>query len=343
MFTQLPWASSLTLSGQYMKNPSKEGFGVDAALTTKAVFAHRDVNFRVSAYDRPGFNQKNREQGVIFGVSMSLMPSEKHTLSVDAGVNDSNSYSNLSYQWQPQDEGALRWLGAGISQSGGNTLINGNGALESRALSGDAYVQHYVQDKSTTAGVNLSQTLLWGDGKLAASSGERGLGMDSAFIVDLESDDPDVQIVASDSASETKLFQGRNVIPADVWKNESIQFYSMGTYNGKVFPEHESVQMSRGSVKYLKLKAVKTTVLVGMLQDNQGQMLKHRQVTSYISSGVINAEGVLTLDAAINSQRLTVLADGQLPALLCQLPDSLSPEKTVQFFPVIHCLPIGGE
>nr|ELR5136155.1 TcfC E-set like domain-containing protein [Providencia rettgeri] len=30
MFTQLPWASSLTLNGQYMKNPSREGFGIDA-------------------------------------------------------------------------------------------------------------------------------------------------------------------------------------------------------------------------------------------------------------------------------------------------------------------------
>ncbi|MEQ5621982.1 TcfC E-set like domain-containing protein [Providencia rettgeri] len=342
VFTQLPWASSLTLNGQYMKNPSREGVGIDAALTTKAILAHRDVNFRVSAYDRPGFNQKNREQGVTFGVSLSLMPSAKHTLSVDAGINDSNSYSSVNYQWQPHDEGTLRWLGAGISQSSGNTLMNGNGALESRALSGDVYVQHYVQGKSTTAGVNLSQTLLLGDGKLAASSGERGLGMDSAFIVDLESDDPDMQIVASDSVSETKLFQGRNVIPADVWKNESIQFYSMGTHNGKVFPEHESVQMNRGSVKYLKLKAVKTTVLVGMLQDKRGQMLKHRQVTSDISSGVINAEGVLTLDTGINNQKLTVLADGQLPALSCQLPDTLSPEKAVQFFPVIHCSPIGG-
>ncbi|WP_424679877.1 hypothetical protein, partial [Escherichia coli] len=77
----------------------------------------------------------------------------KHTLSVDAGINDSNSYSSLNYQWQPQDEGAVRWLGAGISQSSENTLISGNGALESRTLSGDAYVQHYVQDKSTTTGI----------------------------------------------------------------------------------------------------------------------------------------------------------------------------------------------
>lgn len=342
LFTQLPWSSSLTLNGQYMKNPSREGFGIDAALTTKAILANRDVNFRVSAYERPGINQKNREQGLTLGVSLSLMPSARHTLSVDAGINDSNSYSSVNYQWHPQNEEAFRWLGVGISQSGGNTLINGNGSLDNLALSGDAYVQHYVQDKSTTAGINLSQTLLLGEGKLAASSGERGLGMDSAFIVDLESDDPDMQIFASGSLSETKLFQGRNVIPVDVWKNESIQFYSMGTHNGKIFPEHESMQMNRGSVKYLKLKAIKTTVLVGMLQDNRGQMLKHRQVTSDISSGVINAEGVLTLDVGINNRRLTVLGDGQLPVLSCQLPDALSPEKAVQFFPIIHCSPMGG-
>ncbi|MGK5718704.1 TcfC E-set like domain-containing protein [Proteus mirabilis] len=341
LFTQLPWSSSLTLNGQYMKTPSREGVEIDTALTTKAILANRDVNFRLSAYDRPGFNQKNREQGVALGVSLSVMPSAKHTLSVDAGINDSNSYSSLNYQWQPQDEGAVRWLGAGISQSSENTLISGNGALESRTLSGDAYVQHYVQDKSTTTGINISQTLVLGEGNFAVSSGERSLGMESAFIVDLESDDPDMQIVASDSIKETKLFQGRNIIPTDIWKNEPIHFYSMGTNNGKVFPEYESINMNRGSVKYLKLKAVKTTVLVAMLQDNFGQILKHRQVTSDISSGIINAEGVLTLDSGINNQKLTVLGNSQSPALSCQLPDVLSPGKDVQFFPVIHCSPIG--
>lgn len=58
LFTQLPWSSSLTLNGQYMKTPSREGVEIDTALTTKAILANRDVNFRLSAYDRPGFNQK---------------------------------------------------------------------------------------------------------------------------------------------------------------------------------------------------------------------------------------------------------------------------------------------
>ncbi|SUC20508.1 Uncharacterised protein [Proteus mirabilis] len=51
------------------------------------------------------------------------------------------------------------------------------------------------------------------------------------------------------------------------------------------------------------------------------------------SSGIINAEGVLTLDSGINNQKLTVLGNSQSPALSCQLPDVLSPGKDVQFFP----------
>ncbi|WP_342122374.1 hypothetical protein, partial [Proteus mirabilis] len=60
-------------------------------------------------------------------------------------------------------------------------------------------------------------------------------------------------------------------------------------------------------MKYLKLKSVKTTVLVAMLQDNFCQILKHRQVSIDISSGIINAEVVLTLDSGINNLELTVL------------------------------------
>ncbi|MGX8807590.1 hypothetical protein ACWWJP_23945, partial [Enterobacter hormaechei] len=63
-----------------MKTPSREGVEIDTALTTKAILANRDVNFRLSAYDRPGFNQINRDLGVALGVSLSVMPSAIHTL-----------------------------------------------------------------------------------------------------------------------------------------------------------------------------------------------------------------------------------------------------------------------
>lgn len=342
LYTKLPWSTSLTLNGQYTKSDLREGFGIDAAINKDAMLADRNVNFRFSAYNRPGFNQNKREQGVTLGVSFSLAPSASHTLSMDIGMNDKNNYSSLDYQWQPRENSNIKWLGAGVSEGAGNISINGNGAIETRSLSSDFYTQHNIQEKSTTSGINLSQTLALGGGKLAIDNGANGVGMDSAFIIDLESDDSDLNIMASDSLTETKLYPGRNVMPAALWKKEVIQFYSAGESNAKVFPDSEYVQMNRGSVKYLKLKAVKATVLIGMLQDSHGEILKNRQVDSDISSGVINAEGVLTLDTGINNQRLVVLAGGQSPALLCQLPHVMSQEKTVQFFPVIQCSPMGG-
>ncbi len=78
----------------------------------------------------------------------------------------------------------------------------------------------------------------------------------------------------------------------------------MGTNNGKsFFPEYESINMNRGSVKYLKLKPSKQQCWWQCYKITFGQILKHRQVTSDISSGIsINAEGVLTLDSGINNQ-----------------------------------------
>lgn len=72
LYTKLPWSSSLTLNGQYTKSSSREGFGIDAAINKNTTLADRNVSFRLSAYDRPGFNQEKREQGITIGVSFSL-------------------------------------------------------------------------------------------------------------------------------------------------------------------------------------------------------------------------------------------------------------------------------
>ncbi|EUD06298.1 TcfC E-set like domain-containing protein [Providencia alcalifaciens] len=342
LYTKLPWSSSLTLNGQYTKSSSREGFGIDAAINKNTTLADRNVSFRLSAYDRPGFNQEKREQGITIGVSFSLAPRESQILSMNIGMNDKNNYSSLDYQWKPQDNNNFKWLGAGVSENAGRVSINGNGAIETRSLSSDFYTQHNIQEHSTTSGINLSQTLAFGGGKIAIDSGSNGVGMDSALIVDLESDNSDLNIMASDSLTETKLYPGRNVIPSALWKKETIQFYSAGNSNAKVFPESEYVQMNRGSVKYLKLKAVKATVLIGMLQDSNGKILKHLQVDSDIARGVINADGVLTLEMGENNKVLTVLDKDLLPTLSCSIPKENSNNNGVQFYSAIQCLPIGG-
>lgn len=332
---RLPWSTSLLVNGQYMDTAWRRGFGADVSVTTLATLSGRDINFRVSAYDRPGFNDNRRDHGVSFGLNISLAPAARHTLSAETGMNQNQGYSSLNYQWQPEDESNIRTMGAGVSYSPQNTVISSNASVDTPYISGDGYAQHNTQGNTNTLGGNLSQTLVIGGGKVASTSGSRN--MESALIVDVESDNDSAGILASGNMAETRLTPGRNIVPAELWKKNTIQFTASGGESVQVFPQHESVQMSRGSVKYIKVKAIKTFTLVGMLHNEQGEALKNRYVSSDVSGSVINAEGVLTLDSGVANKTLTVREESGQPAMRCELPASMDSSRGVQFISAIPC------
>lgn len=334
---RLPRSTSLILNGQYMDTAWRQGFGADASVTTLATVSGRDMNFRMSAYDRPGFNDNRRDHGVSFGVSISLAPAARHTVSAETGMNQNQGYSSLNYQWNPGDDSSLRTLGGGVSYSPQNTVISGNASVDTPYVSGDGYVQHNTQGNSNTAGGNLSQVLVMGGGRVASVNGNNSRSMESALIVDVDSDDDTADILASGNMAETRLTPGRNVVPAELWKKNTIQFTARGGESVQVSPERQGVQMNRGSVQYVKVKAVKTFTVVGMLQDESGNVLKNRYVSSDVAGGVINAEGVLTLDSGATNKLLTVRVESGQPAMVCELPDGLDKDKKVQFISAVKC------
>lgn len=338
---RLPWSTSLIVNGQYMDTAWRRGFGADISVTTLATLSGHDMNFRVSAYDRPGFNDNRRDQGVSFGVSISLAPAARHTLSTETGMNQNQGYSSLNYQWQPGDDSHIRSLGGGVSYSQQNTVISGNASVDTPYVSGDGYVQHNTLGNTNTAGGNLSQVLVMGGGRVASVNGNNSRSMESALIVDVDSDDETANVMASGQMAETRLKAGRNIVPAELWKKDTVQFTASGGESVQVFPPFDSVQMRRGSVKYIKVKAVKTFTVVGMLQDAHGNVLKNRYVRSDVSGGVINAEGVLTLDSGTANQKLTVRAENGQPSMLCALPSGMDRNKKVQFISTIKCRTTG--
>lgn len=334
---RLPWSTSLILNGQYIDTAWRQGFGADVSVTTLATLSGRSTNFRVSAYDRPGFNNNRRDHGVSFGVSISLTPTARHTVSTETGMNQNQGYSSLNYQWQPGDDSSIRLLGGGVSYSPHNTVISANSSVDTPYISGDGYVQHHSQGSTNTAGGNLSQILVMGGGRVASVNGNNSRSMESALIVDVDTDDDSTGVVASGSMAETRLKPGRNIVPAELWKKGTVQFTASGGESVQMFPQSDSMQMGRGSVKYIKVKAVKTFTVVGMLQDADGNVLKNRYVNSDASGGVINAEGVLTLDSGVANRVLTVRADSGLPALQCELPSDMDSSKKVHFINAIKC------
>ncbi|MCU6190247.1 TcfC E-set like domain-containing protein [Enterobacter bugandensis] len=336
---RLPWSTSLTVNGQYIDTPWRQGFGADVSTTTLGSLAGRNMNFRVSAWDRPGFSNVKRDHGVSLGLSLSLAPSSRHTVSAETGMNQSHGYSRLSYQYQPGDNSALRTAGGGVSYSAKTTVLNASAAVDTPFVSADGWVQHHTQGGSNTAGGNLSQVLMLGGGKVASASGNTSRGMSSALIVDVESDDNDIGVQASGRLSETRLQPGRNVMPAEQWKRDVIQFSATGGDSVKVFPEQQSVQLNKGSVQYVKVQAVKTYSLIGTLQDERGELLRNRYVKSDVDGAVINAEGVLTIETGRKNRTLELRADGNGPALKCSLPaaDDTAMNKGVSFVSAVKC------
>ncbi|WP_312042608.1 TcfC E-set like domain-containing protein [Erwinia sp.] len=340
---RLPWSSFLILNGQYMDTAWRKGVGADAAVNTRLKLIERDVNIRVSAYERPGFNNDSRDRGVTLGISFSLAPSQRHLVSAELGMNESESYSSMNYQWQAEQNNSIRWLGTGVSHSASNTVLSGNGAVDTRYLSSDFYAQHSIRDGNNTAGINLSQVLLFGGGHLASTNGSNNRSLSSAVIVDVESEDKNIGIVASGKMAETTLQPGRNIVSAESWKKDTLQFSAKGGSSVQIVPERQNLQMNRGSVQYIRVKAVKTVTLVAMLQDESGTMLKNRAVTSDVANGVINAEGVLTLDMSTHNGKLTVQAENHQATLSCAIPPVQDATQRVRFIDAIHCRTAGDK
>lgn len=334
---RLPWSTSLTLNGQYTDSAWRKGFGTDVSATTLGNVSGRNINFRISSWERPGGTHARRDRGLSLGVNLSLEPAARHVVSAETGMTQRQGFSSLNYQWQPGDDSPLHTLGAGVSYSPQNTVISANAALETPFVSANSWVQHNTQDNSQTAGGNLSQVLVAGGGEMASVSGNASRSMTSALIVDVESDD-DVDILAAGGIAETRLLPGKNVIAAEQWKKNHIQFTARGGDSVRVFPAQQSVQLNRGSVQYVKVQAVKTYTLIATLLDENGEMMTHRQVSSDVAGSVINAEGVLTLEVGIKNRRLNVRAEKNKPSLVCLLPpveDATS--KDISFISSVAC------
>ena len=153
----------------------------------------------------------------------------------------------------------------------------------------------------------------------------------------MEAKEENTRLVAAGSTDETHLKAGRNIVPVELWKDDRVQFSASDGDSVQILPPSDRVQLRRGGVKYIKLKAVKTFTLVGMLHDENGSLLKHRYVNSDVSGGVINAEGVLTLDSGVANRKLRIRAENELPAMQCELPADMERDKKVQFFSAVTC------
>ncbi len=335
MSLRLPGVSSFITNLQYTDSARRKGVSVDVAATVNRELFARDTRFRLSTYSKPGYNGRSRDYGVSLGVSIALNATNQHVVSAETGYNQDDMYSSLNYQWLPQDS-SIRNLGGGVSYSADSVVLSGNAAIDTPYVSGDVYAQHDARSSTNTAGGNLAQVLVLGGGKMASVNGSENRGMQSALIVDVESDEKNAAVIASGEMSEVRLSPGRNVIPVSLWKKNNVQFSADRGNSLNIHPRYVSTQMSRGSVQHINIKAVKTITLIGMLKDENGNILKNRNVESDVANGIINQDGILTLETGLKNRAFTVTAQNGESEMKCELP-SITAENDVKFIPDLLC------
>ncbi|MGU3522805.1 TcfC E-set like domain-containing protein [Enterobacteriaceae bacterium C23F] len=322
----------LTARVEYRDSPWQRGVDADVSLTTRHRWYGRDADVRISGYDRNGFSGESRDRGAAINLTMALFPSDsRHTVSAAVGVDDGHAYTNASYQWAPDKGNTISWLGAGISHSGSSSTFSGNGAVDTRYVNADGFIQHTTSVNNTTAGINLNQTLAVGEWKAATS---RNLnGHDAVMIVDVE-DEHGTGVVASGSLSDTKLSAGRNVIPVNLWKRDTVQFTS-DDHSASVTPERISFQMNSGSVGYVKVKSVQMQTLIAVLRDSNGKTIPDSAVTAGDEKGFVNNEGILTMSIAANTR--TLKASRGTRKLTCTLPQNISAKEEILYLNDVSC------
>lgn len=321
---------------EYKKSDKMRGLDADLSLSTRHNWFSRDADLRISGHDRTGYSSGGRDRGATISLSMSLFPSDsRHTISAAVGINNGDAYSSANYQWSPENEGAISWIGGGVSRSSNMTTISGNGAIDTRYLNGDGFVQNTLTSGNSVAGINLNQTLAIGQWKIAAT---RDLnGQDAVMIVDLTQED-DGDIIASGSMSEQHLKPGRNIVPVNLWQRETLQFSSADS-SASVKPERVSMQMNRGSVGYIKVNTLKMSTIVAVPRDQDGNTMPGSVVTAGIDKGFVNDEGVLTMDISENTRSFDITVPSTQQQLHCVLnkQDKGNIKEELHFMNDVRC------
>ncbi|WP_176488629.1 CS1-pili formation C-terminal domain-containing protein [Candidatus Regiella insecticola] len=327
----------MTLRGEYKTAGARRGASADIGLNTTATLAGRDVSVRLIGYDGPSYRtEQQRDRGAEIGLSFSLERKRKtHSVSAQFGLQDHKPYTNLNYNWRPEERGTIEYAGATVTANPDGLAFSGNAGLDNRWLNGDVYLQRGSKSENFYGGANLRNSLVLGGGSIA--TGQQLRSSQAVVIVDVESDQPDIKLeVSGGESSAPRLQPGKNIVGVSTWQQQRLQFHGQGEDGVKIYPEDYSLRMNRGSVNYLKLRAVKTQTVVGMLKDKQGNLLRNQEVASDVGKARINSEGVFTLEVSAAKPQITVTGDDGKPRLVYSLPPSPEGERDeVRFVDVL--------
>nr|WP_255426031.1 CS1-pili formation C-terminal domain-containing protein [Providencia sp. JUb39] len=302
---------SSSLSGNYRLNHSNSvnvrlthrstetGIGIDAGYSTRVMLGGAPVNLQLAGFDRP-YHQNVRNRGVALTANFAL-GSEGRSASASIGSRmdaqggrDLYASATLNQDWENRTMKHSSMTVTGDRHGVGLSTYN---QFNAPLLSGSFWGQRASMGHQLSGGLSVGSTLALGQGKAALTSNEldhQGGGM----IVDVESDDPAVDLVAYHQSGTIPLKAGRNFIPVSAWKPGTLQI----DFNGEeapslnVFPQYLDYHHVSGGVSSHELRVMKIVTVMGRLVDKQGNPLAGAKVINHAGRTITASDGMFTLD-----------------------------------------------
>lgn len=281
------------------------GTGIDVSYGRReTVFGRHDVNWRVSAYDRPGsrFTHYRRQRGVDLTVSLSL-GNEQRSYSGSLGSRTGDSGRRDAYAsatvTQRVDNPVLRSLNGMVSVDGGGVAAGAGAQMQSRVLEGDIQVQRSSGQGQISGSANLDSTLVLGGGHAALLGQGRTHSADTGIIVDVRSDFPGIALRADDRhGGGVSLRPGRNFVPVAAYRAGHVQFDFEGAHApaATLQPALVSYHLNKGGVMHATVDVLRTFTVMGQVLDADGNGVRGVHVINHAGRSVSQDEGFFTLE-----------------------------------------------
>ncbi len=281
------------------------GTGIDVSYGRRdTLFGKHDVNWRVSAYDRPGgrHTQYRRQRGIDLTISLSL-GSERRSYSGSLGSRTGEGGQRDTYvtaaATQRVDGALLQSVNGTVSAERGGIGAGAGAYLHSPLLEGDVQMYRAADSGRFSGTANLDSTLVLGAGHAAVLGQGRSGGMDTGVIVDVRSDYPDVALRADDHCGGSVVLRpGRNFVPATAYRAGHIQFDFDGRHAPAAIlqPATLSYHLNKGGVMYTTMDVLRTFTVMGQVLDADGNGVRGVQVINHAGRSVSQEDGFFTLE-----------------------------------------------
>ncbi|MCB7146812.1 TcfC E-set like domain-containing protein [Stenotrophomonas maltophilia] len=301
------------------------GTSIDVSYGRReTVFGKHDLNWRVSAYDRPGarYTGYRRQRGIDLTVSLAL-GNERRTYSGSLGSRTGeggqrDAYASASVNQQLQGR-VLRSVNGMVAADSSGIGAGAGAYLEHALVQGDVQMQRTSGNGRLSGIANLDSTLVLGGGRAALLGQGRSGGVDTGIIVDLRSDYPDIVLRADDSqGGGVPLRPGRNFVPVTAYRAGHVQFDFKGAQApaATVQPATVSYHLNKGGVMHATVDVMRTFTVLGQAVDAEGNGVRGVHVINHAGRSVSQDEGFFTLELSARAPVLEMRFPNQASCTL---------------------------